>query len=413
MPCPRPGHAGSRVRFDGTYGTHEHRRQRYRCFPGNGDRPHVFTDVLPREESWSHSCEVCERPVARREGPQAARHYQFVARGIAGALQSVGAGSSYMRAARVARERARRERTDPDTGQPRPSAHGQLIADWVEVFAPVVFEAHRPTAWPATGTVVLDHLPFRVRAVNAQGAPIPGGVVAFDVFCAMGYDRGRAKLWRLEAFADASTANWVAFFGRLGGTPERVVCDAHAGMLAGLDRAWPETELYLCEWHLQHALTRLLKNQSQRGFATEVAPLLPRVERAFDGASFWRPFVADCRGAGIPALDGWLDDNDLLIQWQFQRRGLSTNRPADRPLSTGGLEQKTRPIRDALHPRRYALKNRERTNRMLMLMQLHANGDDSEVAYRKAIRDWLLANAGRPRAPRRALTDLLGHPSLR
>jgi hypothetical protein len=27
------------------------------------------------------------------------------------------------------------------------------------------------------------------------------------------------------------------------------------------------------------------------------------------------------------------------------------------PLSTGGLEQKTRPIRDAIHPRRYALKN--------------------------------------------------------
>jgi hypothetical protein len=54
-----------------------------------------------------------------------------------------------------------------------------------------------------------------------------------------------------------------------------------------------------------------------------------------------------------------------------------------------------------------------RTNRMLMLMQLHANGDDSEVAYRKAIRDWLLANAGRPRAPRRAVTDLLGQPSLR
>jgi len=294
--------AGSRVRFDGTYGTREHRRQRYRCFPGNGDRPHVFTDVLPREESWSRSCEVYERPVARREGPQAARHYQFVARGIAGALQSVGAGSSYMRAARVARERARRERTDPDTGQPRPSAHGQLIADWVEVFAPVVFEAHRPTAWPATGTVV-DHLPFRVRAVNAQGAPIPGGVVAFDVFCAMGYDRGRAKLWRLEAFPDASAANWVAFLGRLDGAPPRVVCDAHSGMLAGLDRAWPETELYLCEWHLQHALTRLLKNQSQRDFATEVAPLLPRVERAFDGASWW---ARSSKTAVAPASRPWM-----------------------------------------------------------------------------------------------------------
>jgi len=50
---------------------------------------------------------------------------------------------------------------------------------------------------------------------------------------------------------------------------------------------------------------------------------------------------------------------------------------------------------------------------MLMLMQLHANGDDSGVAYGKAIRDRLLANAGRPRGTRRAVTDLLGQPSLR
>jgi hypothetical protein len=93
-----------------------------------------------------------------------------------------------------------------------------------------------------------------------------------------------------------------------------------------------DTELYLCEWHLQHALTRL-----------------------------------------------------------------STSRP----------------IRDAIHPRRHALKNRERTNRMLMLMQMHANGDASESAYRKAILAWLLANGGRPRGLRRSITDPRGATSLR
>ena len=49
--CPRPEHAGSRVRFDGHYGKPGHRRQLYRCMPGNGDRPHRFTEVLPREEA--------------------------------------------------------------------------------------------------------------------------------------------------------------------------------------------------------------------------------------------------------------------------------------------------------------------------------------------------------------------------
>jgi len=96
--CPRPEHARSRVRFDGHYGRPEHRRQLYRCVPANGDRPHRFTEVLPREEAWHDACEACERPVHLHEGPHAARRYQFVARGIAEALQAVGAGATYRQA---------------------------------------------------------------------------------------------------------------------------------------------------------------------------------------------------------------------------------------------------------------------------------------------------------------------------
>lgn len=48
-----------------------------------------------------------------------------------------------------------------------------------------------------------------------------------------------------------------------------------------------------------------------------------------------------------------------------------------------------------------------------MLMQLHANGDASEIVYRKVIRDWLASNAGRPRGQRRSITDRSGSPSLR
>jgi hypothetical protein len=97
---------------------------------------------LPREESWSDACELCERDVHYHEGPHAARHYQFVARGIPEALVTVGAGSSYRDAALVARERAKRLRPGPD-GEPRFSRHGSLVMDWVEVFAPVVFEPYR------------------------------------------------------------------------------------------------------------------------------------------------------------------------------------------------------------------------------------------------------------------------------
>jgi len=94
------------VRLDGRYGSSEHRRQRYRCVPGDGERAHRFTEVLPREESWSEACESCERDVGLHEGPHAARHYQFVARGFAEALVMVGAGSSYRETALVSREQA-------------------------------------------------------------------------------------------------------------------------------------------------------------------------------------------------------------------------------------------------------------------------------------------------------------------
>lgn len=233
--CPRPEHAGSRVKLDGSYGKPGHRRQRYKCSPRGSAKPHVFTELLPREESWHDSCEHCERHVERREGPKAPRRYQFVARGIAEALAAVGAGDAYMQASRVARDRARRFRFDPETGEVRETAHGQLVADWVELFAPVVFAPHGPTAWPAEGSLLLDHIPFRIRAEDASGRGIPGGTVAFDVFCAVGYRAGRPRLWHAQAFSSAHPANWSAFLASLEGEPGRVVCDAHRAMMQAIE----------------------------------------------------------------------------------------------------------------------------------------------------------------------------------
>src|SRR5680860_881281 len=59
--CPRHEHAGSRVRFDGHYGVPGHRRQLYKCIPVDGERPHRFSENLPRQESWAEACEACER----------------------------------------------------------------------------------------------------------------------------------------------------------------------------------------------------------------------------------------------------------------------------------------------------------------------------------------------------------------
>lgn len=410
--CPRPEHAGSRVKLDGTYGKPGHRRQRYRCSPKSA-KPHVFTELLPREEAWHGACERCEREVARREGPKAPRHYQFVARGIAEALQAVGAGATYMQASRISRDRARRFRYDAETGEVRESAHGQLVADWVELFAPVVFAPHQPTSWPAHGSLLLDHIPFRIRAEDASGRGIPGGAVAFDVFCAVGYRAGRPRLWRVEAFSTAHPANWSAFLAGLEGEPPRLVCDAHQAMIRAVSERWPAAELHQCEWHLQHALRRLLRKEVRRGSGPELEELYERAEGALAGPSFWRAFTEAARDAGNESLDRWIAVNGPTIEAQFGRRPPPSKRPPEMPLTTAALEQLTRPIASALYPRRYALKNRERLNRLLMLMQLHINDDDDIQAYSKTIRAWLEANGGRPTARRRAIADPLGSPSLR
>ncbi|MDQ3990258.1 MAG: transposase [Actinomycetota bacterium] len=373
----------------------------------------MFTELLPREEAWHGSCDHCERKVERHEGPKAPRRYQFVARGIAEALGAVGAGATYMQASRVARDRARRFRLDLETGEIRESDHGQLVGDWVELFAPVVFEPHRPSAWPAEGSLLLDHLPFRIRALDANGKPIPAGRVAFDVFCAVGYRAGKPRLWHTEAFASAHPANWSAFLGALPGEPKRVVCDAHRGMLQAIEQRWPQAELHQCEWHLQHALERLLAKAARGNPGEELQELRARAEGALAGPSFWHAFVRAARAAENESLDRWIAVNGPTIEAQFARRLAPSRRPSDMPLTTAALEQLTRPISAALYPRRYALKNRERLNRLLMLMQLHVNGEDDVRRYAKTIRARLESNGGRPVGRRRAITDSAGSASLR
>ena len=201
----------------------------------------------------------------------------------------------------MARERARRLRTDAETGEPRSTRHGQLVADWVEVFAPVVFEPHRPGAWPQAGSLLLDDLPFSVRD------PATGRFrIAFRVFCAAGFERGRPKLWRLEAFPDASQANWEAFLGALQGTPRRVVCDNHSGLTGAVRAAFPAPS-YLCEWHLRHALERLMaKIRKEEEHREAIDALLSRVERRLAGLGIDPHAAALARAPQTRLCDGSL-----------------------------------------------------------------------------------------------------------
>jgi len=172
---PRPGctkHPGSHVVLDGQYGPKGHRRPRYRCYyarGGDGERKwHRFTEPMPRQMTDGGVCVLCERNMHRHEGPPTPRGYEFGARYITSALVAVGRGQSYRAASGAVRRTAERFPLDA-AGEARYSDHGQVIADWVEVFAPVVFEPYRKSSWPTTGSVLLDHLGFRVKATDKDG----------------------------------------------------------------------------------------------------------------------------------------------------------------------------------------------------------------------------------------------------
>jgi hypothetical protein len=127
----------------------------------------------------------------------------------------------------------------------------------------------------------------------------------------------------------------------------------------------------------------------------------------------WVPFTARCHASGITRLSDWLNSTGRIVADQFGRRAPRWTRPVDIPLTTSPLDGFINPIRASIKPRAYGLKNRERTNRMLMLMQLHANRQDDQNAYVRHIRECLETNAGRPSITRRAIVDVAGPASLR
>jgi len=406
--CSR--HPRSRVWFDGRYGHPGRRRQRFKCVPKNGDPIHVFTELLPRTISTHGECLECERLLAPHEGPPAPRFFEFTTREIAQALIDVGAGVTYRRAGRNVRELA--ERTNGRYSR----FDGSNIADWVELFAPAIFHVHRPLEWPRL--VILDALPFHVsgRRLNALGHPQQGGSPAFHVFGAMGYFRFReTKLVGLQAFPGFGMRGgrpyWVEFLRslneQLDGTPAQIVCDGDYELRAAINDVWlpgepGSPEVFICHHHLRDSLTEKLRGAP----VAADDPLYVAASEAFKTSDNWRAFeeLAATRRPRIRTLTNWLRRNGDQVTYQFAHSyGRVTN--------TGPLESYFSELRHKLDDRRGGLSNRERLNRMLMLMMLHQRGVHSAADYAKIIREYLTDNNGRA-GRRRQIDDPHGMPSL-
>lgn len=180
--CSNPAHAGSRVVRAGWNGKAPHRRQRWLCQPPNGYRPHRFSEVLPRRESQADLCPRCSTVLEPWEGQPVPRGYSFAASEIAHALALVAHGESYRRSAQAVRALAQREieASNQALGLCRrriPDYDGQLVANFVDVFAPIVLEQALPKEWPEE--LVVDSTEFKVNHGAKQGA-------SYHVFCTVG-----------------------------------------------------------------------------------------------------------------------------------------------------------------------------------------------------------------------------------
>jgi hypothetical protein len=108
-------------------------------------------------------------------------------------------------------------------------------------------------------------------------------------------------------------------------------------MLQAIEERWPDAERHQCEWHLQHALERLLIKELRSNPSEDLKELRARAEGALTGPSFWRPFVRAARAAENESHDRWIAVNGPTIESQSARRGPASRRPIDMPLTTAAL----------------------------------------------------------------------------
>lgn len=198
--CPNPDHAGSHVVRHGFSGSPP--RQRYRCEPAVASA-HTFSAPIATASPST------EEPVAA----EMIRSYRHDVYEIALALVALGRGASYRQAA-----------LNSSAGS---NANGQLIANWVRAFGPVVTGADLPRRWPhvvAVGTLTLQPR-LGVDSLVVQLAVGPATPAAAP------------QLWEAR-IASQRPDEWPKFYERHAGAPEVLVTRRGSAAAAAALAVW-------------------------------------------------------------------------------------------------------------------------------------------------------------------------------
>lgn len=411
--CPR--HRSSKVVRVGWYGTPGNRRQRWLCKPKAG-QPHKFSEQLPRVVRTvgpDHVCPECSTELEPWEGQAAARLYGFTAREVAAALVAVANGASYRAAAASARLGAGRPLSDKSSGKtPKgqrlepANRHGQLVSDWVLVFAPVIWAAYaarRPERWLALDDTTLMVLPTgATRSVRA-----------FCVLAVVGSDPtvSPGKVVAVRAFPRRDAAAWRATLRPLA-TPDIVVGDGGTPLPAA-QKLWPTAQPRRCEWHLRKNLTDALPAQV---VADPDDPLHGLIRNALRSPADFLALQTTvsfrhANARGYTNLASTLATLTPVAAAQLTAKAQPGGLAG--PHSVGATEQFLQKVRATLAGRAHRMTNKPRADALLTLLAAAHNGWADELAWADLIRAHLANHHGRPAHNQRHRTDPAWHPSLR
>lgn len=334
-------------------------------------------------------CGSCDTHVAAHAGPVVSRTYRHRLHLVADLLIAVGQGVSYTRASQRARLAAGRAPLHGDGG-------GQLAAEWVDVWAPVILAALRESAQPET--LLLDSTDFlwaNPRTGRRQRE--------FVIMVAYGYTAaGAQRVWGVRASPTAQADDYLELLAdlHLPGPPTTIVTDNDVAIQAAVARMWPTSQgptpyLYLCEHHLrERAKVALARDNAHAGQGR----WMRRLDTAFRRPEGWDEFTDAC--GELVHTGAWVEAIDPRITAQVAARD---QLPAHH--STAAVDAAAQQLRSMFEQRSYALRNARRTNLLLGLAALHLNNVDDPDTYHRILREHAEQAGGQPAAPQRRNRD--------
>lgn len=418
-----PEHSGFRVLRDGFAGTAPARRQRFRCVnPDDRSDWHRIGLPVARAVAEQHRCLDCQQIVPPHAGPVVAGSYHYLSKVVAAALVEVAKGRTYSeasQAARLALDVAGGHH--PEAHGVEFSSHGQLAADWTEVFADVVVP--EVAIWPQV--VLLDSTSFWRRRNRTR-------VPAFTLLFAYGYDLWHGplpepddpfvtdpprevagRLLRIGLADSAGATSWTQFLTGWSGQPAVAVGDAALGKPVGI--AWPQATFVRCVHHwranlvtaLTSDLVRITGHPSKHRAVTE-HPLMLAASHALTSSQAFDEFT---RAAGRTFTDHpeFADLESSTLKWLRTNADDATaqlhaadERPG--PQSIGPLEQVIDRTRQHISRRAQALRNPTRTQRLLNLLAAGQRNEANTDVWADRLYNHLAAHEGRPQHRQREVT---------